>query len=103
MEDLEQENAMYKETFAQFRGGLNSFQGNMNTIMEYLQAHKTTTSTSASNPAIAIVTDVIAVTTSIDAVVDTVIQPVASQPIYQPGPSRHVAAYPWGLLPNFNP
>ena len=38
MEDLEQENAMYKETLTQFQGEMNIFQGNMNAIMEYIQA-----------------------------------------------------------------
>ncbi|XP_050896201.1 uncharacterized protein LOC127102925 [Lathyrus oleraceus] len=67
---------------------MDTFQGNMNTILEYLQAQKATTSMSAANPASAVVTDAIAATTSIDAVVDTVIQPVVSQPIRQAGPSR---------------
>lgn len=38
MADLEQQNATYKETLAQFHGEMNIFQGNMNTIVEYLQA-----------------------------------------------------------------
>lgn len=71
--------------------------------MEYLQAQKATSSTSAANPASVVVTDAIVVTTSVDAVVDTVIQPVVSQPICQPGPSRHAIAYPWGVPPNFTP
>lgn len=33
------------------------------------------------------------VTTSVDIVVDTVIQPMVSHPIYQPGPGRHVVVY----------
>lgn len=73
----------------------------MNAISEYLQAQKATTSTSAANPSIA--TDAIVVTTSVDAVVDIVIQLVVSQPIYQSGPSRNAASYPWGLPPNFTP
>ncbi|XP_050908999.1 uncharacterized protein LOC127122752 [Lathyrus oleraceus] len=76
MADLEQENATYRETLAQVQGRMYTFQGNMNTILEYLQAQKATTSTSAANPASVVVTDAIAVTTSIDAVVDTVIQHV---------------------------
>lgn len=51
--------------------------------MEYLQAQKATTSTSATNLATVVVTDVFVVTASADAVVDTVIQLVVSQPIFQ--------------------
>lgn len=82
MTDLEQENATYRETLDQFQGRMDTFQGNMNTIMEYLQAQKATTSTSA-NPVIVVVTDAIVVTTSVDVVMDIVIQPVVSQPISQ--------------------
>lgn len=46
MTDMEQENATYRETFAQFQGKLDTFQGNMNTIIEYIPARKATTSTS---------------------------------------------------------
>lgn len=54
----------------------------MNTILEYIQAQKATTHTSIANPAIVVVTDVVVVTTFIDATMDTVIQPIVSQPIY---------------------
>lgn len=94
MADIEQENATYRETLAQVQGKIDTFQGNMNTILEYLQAQKATTSTSAANLTSIVVTDAIIVTTSIDAVVDTVIQPVVSQTICRPGPSRHAIAYP---------
>lgn len=103
MADLEQENATYRETLAQFQGKMDTFQGNMNTILEYLQAQKATTSTSDVDPASVVVTDAIVVTIFVDAIVDTVIQYVVSQPSYQPGPSRHVIAYPWGLPLNFTP
>lgn len=79
---------------AQFQGKMDLLQGNMNTIMEYLQAQKATTFTSAANPAIAIVTNIVVVTTYVDDILDTMIQLVVSQSIYQSGPSRHVAAYP---------
>lgn len=78
MENLEQENAMYKETLAQFQGEMNTFQGNMNTIMEYIQAQKATTSTTSTNQDAVMVTDAIVVTTSVDIIIDTVIQPVVS-------------------------
>lgn len=87
---------------AQFQGKMDAFQGNMNTILDYLQAEKATTSTSVANPASAVITNVIAVTTSVDVVVDTVVQSV-SQPIFHLGPSRHAIAYPRGLPPNFTP
>ncbi|XP_050896091.1 uncharacterized protein LOC127102802 [Lathyrus oleraceus] len=81
---MEQENPTYRETLALFQGKMDTFQGNMNTIMEYLQAQKTTISTSA-NPATAAVTNVVVVTTFVDAVVDTVIQAVeASQGVQIP-------------------
>lgn len=80
------------------------FQGNMNTIMEYLQAQKATTSTTYANPATVVVTDAtVVVTTNNVTVVNTVIQPMIRQPICQPSPSRHTATYPWGLPPNFTP
>lgn len=66
MADLEQENATYRETLAQFQDIMNAFQGNMNTIIEYLQAQKAATSTSAANSASAVVTDAINITTSAD-------------------------------------
>ncbi|CAL5189189.1 unnamed protein product [Lathyrus oleraceus] len=72
MADMEQENATCRETMAQFQGRMDTFQGNMNTILEYLQAQTATTSTSAANLVSAIVTD---------AIVDTVIQPMVSKPI----------------------
>lgn len=99
---MEQENSTYKETLAQFHGRMDTFQGNMNTILEYLQVQKATTSTSAANPDFVVIIDAIVVTTSIDAIVDIVVQPV-SQPICQPGPSRHAIAYPRGLPLNFTP
>lgn len=85
---------MYKETLAQFQGEKNIFWGNMNTIMEYIQAQKDTTSTSAAHPATVVVTDAIIVTSSVDVVVGTVLQPMVSHPICQSGTSRHVVAYP---------
>lgn len=76
----------------------------MNTIMEYLQAQKATTSTSYVNPTTIVVTDaIIIVTTTIDTTANTMIQPVISQPICQPGPSKHVVSYPWGIPPIFTP
>lgn len=93
MADLEQENDTYRDTLAQVQGKMDTFQGNMNTILEYLQAQKATTSTSPANPTSVVVTDVIVVTTSVDVVVDIVVQPVI-QPICHPGPSKHAIAYP---------
>lgn len=73
MEDLEQENATNRETLAQFQGEIDTFQSNINTIMEYLQAQKATTSTFAANLTTVVVTDVVVVTISVDVVLDPVI------------------------------
>lgn len=76
----------------------------MNTIIEYLQAQKVTTSTTSTNPAIVVFIDAtVVITNSTNIVVNTMTQPVVSQPICHPGPSRHATAYPWGLPPNFTP
>lgn len=103
MADLEQENDVYKETLAQFQGEMNTSQGNMNTILEYIQAQKATTSSSVVIHATVVVTDVVVIATYVDAIMDTVIQPVVSQPICQTSPSRHVASKSWDLPPNFTP
>lgn len=101
---MEQENATYRETLAQFQGKMYIFQGNMNTIMEYLQAQKATTSTTYANPATNVVTDAtIVITTTTDTTVNTIIQPAVSHPIYHPGPSKHTASCPLGLPPNYTP
>lgn len=81
---------------------MDTFQGNMNTILQYLQAQKVVTST-FSNPAIVMVNDVIVVITSVDTIVETMIHHVVSHSICQLGPSRHVVGYPWRLPPNFTP
>lgn len=89
MVDMEQENATYRETLAQFQGKIDTFQGNMNTVLKYIQAQKATTSYLT-----VVVTDLVVFTTSVDVVEDTVIQPMVSQPICQSSPSRHDVAYP---------
>lgn len=63
------------ETLAQFQGKMDLFQGNMNAKMEYLQAHKATTSTNT----IIVVTDAtIVIIITADTVVNTMIQPIGT-------------------------
>lgn len=98
---MEHENDTYRETLAQFRGKMDLFQGNMDVIMEYLHAHKVTTS---ANTITDVVTDAtVIIITIVDTTANIVIQHVARQPIYQPGPSRHVVVYPWGMPLNYTP
>lgn len=105
MADIEYENHVVKETLAQFQGKMDLFQGNMEAVMEYLQAQKVTTSANL-DVAVIVTNDVDVTTTIIDAAtiktpVDNVVQPVVSQPMFQVGPNRHVVSYPWGLPPNY--
>lgn len=98
MADMEQENSTYREILVEFQGKIDLSQGNMDVIRRYFQAQKATTS---ANPTIVVVvTNAIVVVTT---AANTVIQFVVSQPIWQPGPSRHDDVYPWGLPPNYTP
>lgn len=84
------------------------FQGNMDAIIEYLHAQKATT---VVNTTAVVVTNATVVTTIdvgttfivVETSVETMIQPIMNQSIPQPGPSRHVASYPWGMPLNYNP
>lgn len=79
MTDLKQENATYRETLAQFQGKMDTFQGNMDTILEYFQAQKATTSTSADPVTVVVTYAIVVVTSYADAIVETMIQSVVSQ------------------------
>lgn len=104
MADYKSNNPAVKETLAQLQGKMDLFQGNMETIMEYLQAQRAYTST---NPITTIVTNVIVVTTSADVVatvendVETVVPTAMNQPIFPSTSNRIAVVYPWGMPPNF--
>lgn len=73
MVDMEKENVTYKETLAQF-------QGEMDTILEYLPTHKDSTTA----------------TTIVETPIKIVAQPVPNQSGSIPEPSGHATSYPWG-------
>lgn len=94
MFEYEQENAATREALAQL-------QGQMDTILEHLQAQ-------GDNVTIVNMTGATVVTTTTDTAlvmvepVDIGVQPVTvSQPLFQADPSRLVVAYPWGLPHNY--
>lgn len=95
VDNIEYKNVVVKETLTQLQGKMDLFHGNIEVIMEYLQAQKTTTSV---NPTIvAIITNVTDVTISVvdvSTTIEIVVQPTIIQPIFQGAINRHVAAYP---------
>lgn len=94
--EYEQENVATREALAQL-------QGQMGTILKHLQAQR-------DNVVVVNVIDVVAITIAGDTalvmvdLVDTIVQlVVVIHPLFQTGPSRFVAAYPWGIPHNYTP
>lgn len=85
------------------------FKGNMDAILEYLQAQKVTTS--VNNIVVVVVvtsstnftTTVIDVTVAVENSYEIVIHLVVSHPIFQTGPSRHDVVYTWGMPSSYTP
>lgn len=104
MADFETENVVVKETLAQVQGKMNLFQGNMETIMEYLQTQKVVAS---ANPASDVVTNANVVTTTagvvatVETPVEIVVPSAMDHPMFTFSSNKLVDAYPWGMPLNF--
>ena len=98
MVDYESDNITVKETLAQVQGEMNLFRGNMETILEILQAQRASTS---ANPVAANITNVVRVTNAtadvvaaVETPLDTMVPTAMNQHLFSSIANRLVAAYP---------
>lgn len=106
MAGYESNNAVVKETLAQVHGIMDLLRGNMETILEIIQAQRASTS---ANPTVANVTNVVGVTNAtvdvvatIKTLVETVVQIAVNQHMFPSVENRLAVAYSWGIHSNFS-